>query len=407
MTSIRPAQRHGRGRHGAGPAPVVTGLRGLPPRRRVRPGAGLSVWQTLLIFVGIPAGDLRADRHPGLRTVDGPRPALPAGPRLVGGTGLVQRPRRRGQPPCVPLRRPLAEVAQVPAGEALSARQQDDVVRAIRLARQQSRAAGVGLRRNPGGRQPRDRAAAARCPRRGEPEDRYYETVRPCAPHRYSTPRRFRCLGHSLRPAGPTPGRHRWGDRFPRSVPMPDPNSRHLCAGHHLANQQAPARLVPGQQRDPGFDDTCTLSTFQQWFTLVRLLGPHLTPSRAPFPRRSPPRLLTAAARGGLRPPPAGRSRRAYPHHQHDTASKDHALLHRNLPQRSWHTVIGVAHQLTHPAGGEFGVEHVQVDVGQQRRDDSSNAVGNQAVFRPPSRFRGCRRSRCSRCAAPGWSGGW
>ena len=28
------------------------------------------------------------------------------------------------------------------------------------------------------------------------------------------------------------------------------------------------------------------------------------------FPRRSPPRLLTAAARGGLRPPPAGRPRR-------------------------------------------------------------------------------------------------
>jgi hypothetical protein len=31
----------------------------------------------------------------------------------------------------------------------------------------------------------------------------------------------------------------------------------------------------------------------------------------ATFPRRSPPRLLTAAARGGLRPPPAERPRRA------------------------------------------------------------------------------------------------
>ena len=41
------------------------------------------------------------------------------------------------------------------------------------------------------------------------------------------------------------------------------------------------------------------------------------------------------------------------------------------------HTVIGVAHQLPHPAGGQLGVEHVQVDVGQQWRDDSSNAVGN------------------------------
>ena len=35
-----------------------------------------------------------------------------------------------------------------------------------------------------------------------------------------------------------------------------------------------------------------TLSTFQQWFTRVRLLGSHLTPSRAPFPQRSPPRLI-------------------------------------------------------------------------------------------------------------------
>ena len=28
-------------------------------------------------------------------------------------------------------------------------------------------------------------------------------------------------------------------------------------------------------------------------------------------------------------------------------------------------------------------------------------------VFRPPSRSRGCRRSRCWRCGGPGWSAGW
>jgi hypothetical protein len=169
---------------------------------------------------------------------------------------------------------------------------------------------------------------------------RYYETLRPCAPRRYSAPRSFRCLGCSLSPDGPTPTRPCRGDRFPRFLPAPDPSSRHLCAGHHLASQQAPARLVPGQQLDPGFDDTATLSTLQQWFTHVRLLGSHLTPSPAPFPRRSPPRLLTAAARGGLRPPPAGRSRRANLHHQHDTASESPRPLHENLPQRSWHTVV-------------------------------------------------------------------
>jgi hypothetical protein len=58
----------------------------------------------------------------------------------------------------------------------------------------------------------------------------------------------------------------------------------------------------------------CRLSQFStrhQWIAHARLLGPHLTRSRrALLPGRSPPRLLTAAARGGLRPPPAGRPRR-------------------------------------------------------------------------------------------------
>jgi hypothetical protein len=60
-------------------------------------------------------------------------------------------------------------------------------------------------------------------------------------------------------------------------MPTPDPSSRHLYAGHHLANRQAPARLIPEQQLDPGFDDVDTLSTLHQWFTHVRLLESHLT----------------------------------------------------------------------------------------------------------------------------------
>jgi hypothetical protein len=44
------------------------------------------------------------------------------------------------------------------------------------------------------------------------------------------------------------------GDRFPRSMQEPRPRSRHLHAGHHLANQQAPARLIPRLQSIPGFD---------------------------------------------------------------------------------------------------------------------------------------------------------
>jgi hypothetical protein len=66
-------------------------------------------------------------------------------------------------------------------------------------------------------------------------------------------------------------------------MPAPEPSSRRLCAGHHLASQQAPARLVPGQQLDPGFDAVDTLSTLHQRFTRVRLLGSHLTPLSGAF----------------------------------------------------------------------------------------------------------------------------
>jgi hypothetical protein len=34
-------------------------------------------------------------------------------------------------------------------------------------------------------------------------------------------------------------------DRFPCSTPEPKSSSRRLYAGHRLANQQAPARLIP------------------------------------------------------------------------------------------------------------------------------------------------------------------
>jgi len=100
-------------------------------------------------------------------------------------------------------------------------------------------------------------------------------------------------------------------NRFPRSTPEPRPSSRHLHAGQHLANQQAPARLIPGQTGKPGSAVIQKLTTRHQWIACARLLGPYLTHSTARlFPQRSTPRLLTAAPCGGLRPPPAGRPRR-------------------------------------------------------------------------------------------------
>ena len=49
------------------------------------------------------------------------------------------------------------------------------------------------------------------------------------------------------------------------------------------------------------------------------------------FPQRSPPRLLTGAACGGLGSPPARRTRRTYLHHWHSTVRADD-LLHRLTP---------------------------------------------------------------------------
>ena len=44
------------------------------------------------------------------------------------------------------------------------------------------------------------------------------------------------------------------------------------------------SRLIPGHSIFPGFDIIHSLSTRHQWFTCVRLLGPHLTRVSLPFP---------------------------------------------------------------------------------------------------------------------------
>src|SRR6266513_4862715 len=139
----------------------------------------------------------------------------------------------------------------------------------------------------------------------------YYETVRPPAPHQYSGPHSFRCLGFSLSPASPTPGRRHRGEAFPRSALAPEPGSRHLHAGHHQGSKQVSPWLFPGQQLDPGFDVAATLSTRQQWFTHVRLPGSYLTHLVRLFRHAHHHGSFTAAADGGLESLPAERLRRA------------------------------------------------------------------------------------------------
>jgi hypothetical protein len=67
---------------------------------------------------------------------------------------------------------------------------------------------------------------------------RYYRTIRPPAPHRYSAPHSFRCLGSSLSPVPPTRDRPYRGEAFPRFALEPKPSSRHLHAGHHQSSKQ-------------------------------------------------------------------------------------------------------------------------------------------------------------------------
>ena len=72
----------------------------------------------------------------------------------------------------------------------------------------------------------------------------YYGLLRPCAPHRYSHPRRGRLLG--FLPS------HR-GDRFPRSAREPGSRSRRLHAGCRLGSNQATPQTDPGLTTSPRF----------------------------------------------------------------------------------------------------------------------------------------------------------
>lgn len=113
----------------------------------------------------------------------------------------------------------------------------------------------------------------------------YYEPVRQPDPQRYSHPRQAWAT-----PSRPLENPNETYRVRPSPVPCKSrrPGSRRLHAGHHLANQRAHARLIPGSFRHPGFDVTCI--TFDT-SAAIRLRSPSRSPpdtSRAPFPHRSP-----------------------------------------------------------------------------------------------------------------------
>ena len=103
-------------------------------------------------------------------------------------------------------------------------------------------------------------------------------------------------------------------------------------AGRPLAEGTHPRAFVPGALHSPGFDaivPPIDASAVVHTRSSSRRAPDPLTAGL--FPQRSPPRLFTGAACGGLGSPPARRTRRAYLHHWHSTVRAGD-LLHRLTP---------------------------------------------------------------------------
>ena len=97
--------------------------------------------------------------------------------------------------------------------------------------------------------------------------------------------------------------------------------------------------FVPGPPTDPV--SMPSLFRFDASAVVHTCSSSHRTP--APLtarrqPQRSPPRLLTDAACGGLESPPPRRPRRTHPHHWHSTDRANDLLHHHHFP--SGHTWV-------------------------------------------------------------------
>ena len=130
-------------------------------------------------------------------------------------------------------------------------------------------------------------------------------------------------------------------------MPAPATSSRHLYTGHRRGHIQAAPRLrthrgEPLSQDHPQIPVSMpSLFRFDASAVVHTCSSSHRTP--APLtarrqPQRSPPRLLTDAACGGLESPPARRPRRTYLHHWHSTDRADDLLHRHHFP--SGHTWV-------------------------------------------------------------------
>src|SRR5713101_7688723 len=167
-------------------------------------------------------------------------------------------------------------------------------------------------------------------------------------------------------------------------MPAPATSSRHLYTGHHQGGGQgcpliegAPlgAPLSRGSRTTPVSMPSLFVSMRQQWYRTCSSSRRSPDPLVAGlFPQRSPPRLLTAAAWGGLGSPPARRTRRVYLHHWHGTLC-GLSTFYVETTSLSGHTtrsnrisISRPAQYLTLPAWGREVLEHLGPRTKEQRR---------------------------------------
>ena len=127
-------------------------------------------------------------------------------------------------------------------------------------------------------------------------------------------------------------------------MPAPATSSRHLYTKHRRGHIQPAPRLRTHRSEPLSRDhpqipvSMPSLFRFDASAVVHTCSSSHRTP--APLtarrqPQRSPPRLLTDAACGGLESPPARRPRRTYLHHWHSTDRADDLLHHHHFPFRT------------------------------------------------------------------------
>ena len=111
--------------------------------------------------------------------------------------------------------------------------------------------------------------------------------------------------------------------KFSRSIPKPVLSSCRLYTGCHRVRKQVSSRLILEQRHGSSFD-----SAFNEITMRHRTVRFRSSSQRSPdvllgrlFHGRSPPRLLNAAAPGGLKPTPESRLREAFSHLRYSSAS--------------------------------------------------------------------------------------